>query len=69
MTTQNWVNIGLLPDGTKPLPAPVLSYNQWDSVALISQQVAKLLFFKIILSTLHPHLPGANELIIMLQSL
>ena len=32
-----WVNIGLgnglLPDGTKPLPEPMLTY-QWGSVAL-----------------------------------
>ena len=30
-----WVNIGsgngLLPNGTKPLPEPMLTYNQWDS--------------------------------------
>ena len=73
MTTQNWVNIGsgngLLPDDTMPLPVPMLTYHQWDSMAKISQQVTKLIFFKfglkIILSTLHPHLPGANELIIM----
>ena len=33
-----WVNSGsgngLLPDGTKPLPEPMLTYHQWDSVAL-----------------------------------
>ena len=34
MATQNWVNRGsgngLLPDGTKPLPEPMLTYNQSD---------------------------------------
>ena len=34
------VNIGsgndLLPDGTKPLPEPLLTYQQWDPVAFIS---------------------------------
>ena len=32
MATENWVNIGsgngLLPDGTKPLPEPMLTYHQ-----------------------------------------
>ena len=32
MATENWVNIGsgngLLPDGTKPLPQPMLTYHQ-----------------------------------------
>ena len=32
ITSENWVNIGsgngLLPDGTKPLPEPVLTYHQ-----------------------------------------
>ena len=34
-----WVNIGsgngLLPDGTKPLPEPMLTYHQWGLVAFI----------------------------------
>ena len=33
MATEIWVNIGsgngLLPDGTKPLPEPMLTYHQW----------------------------------------
>ena len=33
MATEVWVNIGsgngLLPDGTKPLPEPMLTYHQW----------------------------------------
>ena len=33
MATEIWVNIGLgnglLPDGTKPLPEPMLAYHQW----------------------------------------
>ena len=38
MVTQNWVNIGsgnvLLPDGTKLLPKPVLTYHQWSPVTI-----------------------------------
>ena len=37
MATQIWVNIasgnGLLPDGTKPLPEPMLTYHQEGPVA------------------------------------
>ena len=37
--TRNWVNIGsgngLLPDGTKPLPEPMLTYHQYGPVAFI----------------------------------
>ena len=37
METQNWINIGsgngLLPDGTKPLPEPMLTYQEWSPVA------------------------------------
>ena len=33
---QIWINIGsgdgLLPDGTKPLPEPMLTYHQWGDV-------------------------------------
>ena len=39
MATYIWVNIvsgnGLLPDGTKPQPEPVLTFHQWGPVALI----------------------------------
>ena len=38
MVTEIWINIGsgngLLPDGTKPLPESMLTYNQWGIVAL-----------------------------------
>ena len=37
VTSWNLVNIGLgdglLPDGTKPLPEPILINRQWESVA------------------------------------
>ena len=37
MATEIYVNIGtgngLLPDGTKPLPEPMLTYDQWGVVA------------------------------------
>ena len=43
MVTLIWVNIGsgngLLPDGTKPLPEPMLTYHQWGNVA--EQKVLK----------------------------
>ena len=29
MATEIWVNIGLLSDGTKPLPEPMLTYIQY----------------------------------------
>ena len=29
---------GLVPDGTKPLPEPMLTYNSWDSVAFTSEK-------------------------------
>ena len=29
---------GLLPDGTKPLPEPMLTYHQWGSVAFTWEQ-------------------------------
>ena len=42
MVTQIWVNIGsgngLLPDGTKPLPEPMLTYHQRSSLAFTFEQ-------------------------------
>ena len=42
MATEIWVNIGsgngLLPDGTKPLPEPVLTDHQWSPVTFILGQ-------------------------------
>ena len=42
MATQIWVNIGsgngVLPDCTKPLPDPMLTYHQWGSVAYTREQ-------------------------------
>ena len=42
MATEIWVNIGsgngLLPDGTKPLPEPMLTDHQWSSVTFIVGQ-------------------------------
>ena len=39
MATEIWFKIGsgngLLPDGTKPLPEPMLTYHQWSPVNLI----------------------------------
>ena len=43
-----WVNIGsgngLLPDCTKPLPEPMLTYHQWGSLAIIWGQFDKTYF-------------------------
>ena len=45
MATEIWVNIGsgngLLPDGTKPLPEPMLTDHQWSPVKFISGQFHK----------------------------
>ena len=42
MATEIWVNIGsgngLLPDGTKPLPEPMLTYHHWSLVAFTWEQ-------------------------------
>ena len=39
MATEIWVSIGsgngLLPDGTKPLPEPMLTYYKYGQVTLI----------------------------------
>ena len=54
---------GLLPDGTKPLPEPMLSYDAFCGIYLsaISQEVLNLI--RIMCSeTRLPYLPGANEL-------
>ena len=79
MTQQLWINIGLrnglLPDGTKPLPKPLLNSYIWlvkcsgIHVRSILEQVIKLLFcaksLKITRLKSLPHLPGANELTIV----
>ena len=45
MATEIWVNIGsgngLLPDGTKPLPEPMLTDHQWSPVTFIWGQFHK----------------------------
>ena len=42
MATQMWVNTGsgngLVPDGTEPLPEPMLTSHQWGAVAFIWEQ-------------------------------
>ena len=73
--TYIWVNIGssngLLPDGTKPLPEPMLTYHQWSFVVFTLQQFTASAWheisvhgmsLKIIILKLRPHPPGANEL-------
>ena len=47
MVTKIWVNIGsgngLVPDGTKPLPEPMLTNHQWGiHMIVISQEMLKI---------------------------
>ena len=72
MVTELWVNIGsgngLLPDGTKPLPEPMLTDHQRSPVTsiLISQEMPQPSTAKIHLNItylkFHSNFPGANEL-------
>ena len=74
MATEIWVNIGsgngLLPDGTKPLPEPMLSDHQLNPLDIhiraISQQMPQPSITKIRLKITYPkfqsNFPGANEL-------
>ena len=74
MATEIWVNIGsgngLLPDGTKPLPEPMLTDNQWSPsdihMKAISQEMPQppvtKIHLKITYLNLHSNFPGANEL-------
>ena len=74
MATQTWVNIGsgngLLPDGTKPLPEPILTNHKWGLVAFTWEQfhrkcpryLSLIWVWKIANSRFQLQLPGANEL-------
>ena len=73
MVTEIWVNIGsgngLLPDGTKPLPEPILTDHQQSPVTFILGQFNKRHLnhqslksvWKLCLE-FHSNFPGANEL-------
>ena len=72
MATGIWVNIGsgngLLPDGTKPLPEPTLTYHHWGFVSFtILHEMHKIFVFdihlKITNKKLQPHPLEVNELI------
>ena len=75
MTTEIWVNIGsgngLLPDGTKPLPEPMLTYHQGGQVTItlrtilleIHQPSITKITLKITYLKFHKNNPGANEFI------
>ena len=74
MATWIWVKIGsgngLLPDGIKSLPEPMLTNHQWDLVAFSQGQFHRKWSryispydFEIIILRLLPHLPAANEII------
>ena len=75
MATEIWVNTGsgngLLPDGTKPLPEPMLTDHQWSPVKFIwaggiSQEIPQPLITKISMKITYlkflSNLPRANEL-------
>ena len=74
MATEIWVNIGsgngLLPDDTKPLPEPMMTY-QWSFVhpTTILQAAPEIsdhgMSLKIIILKLQSHLPGASELMVV----
>ena len=74
--TRDWVNIGsgngLLPDGTKPLPEPMLTYHQLSPLAFIRGRALSWEDLKIPNSKTrlkipflesHSDFPGANGLI------
>ena len=75
MATEIWVNIGsgngLIPDGTKPLPEPMLTDEQWSPVTFnfIAGQFHKRclnhqsnLFENYMSENISSKFPGANEL-------
>ena len=53
---------GLLPDGTKPFPEPILIYHQWERMAFTWGQFHRNDIFDMILKMIHlrlqPHLSG-----------
>ena len=70
-STRKLTHWGLVtPDGTKPLPEPMLTDHHWDLVVFtlraISQKMLKISVLDMSLiithSRLHPHLPWASEL-------
>ena len=77
MTTENWVNIGsgkrLLPDGTEPLPDPLLTYYQLGPLTFIwekcnmSQPSINTFCFKITYPKFHWNFPGTNELMSLID--
>ena len=73
MAREIWVNIGsgngLLPDGTKPLPEPMLTDHQWSPVIFILGQFQEMtqpsitkIRLKITYLKFHSNIPGVNEL-------
>ena len=65
MATEIWVNIGtgngLLPDGTKPLPEPILTFHNLSPVPQpsITKNRLKITYLKF-----HSNFSGVNELMI-----
>ena len=75
MVTEIWINIGsgngLLPDGTKPLPEPMLTDHQLSPVTFIFREISQempqpsiaKICLKITYLNFHSNFPGVNELI------
>ena len=75
MVTEIWVNFGsgngLLPDGTKPLPEPMLTDHHLKSSDIHSRAISQempqpsitKIHWKITYLKFHSNFPGANELI------
>ena len=75
LTWKTLVNIGsdngLLPDGTKPLSEPMLTYHHRYYMALTWEQLQKMCLIHNISSEFTPlksllHLPGSNELFLIM---
>ena len=76
MATEIWVNIGsgngLLPDGTKPLPEPMLTdhhlktsdIHSWAISLEMSQPSITKICLKIAYLKFHLIFPGANEFLV-----
>ena len=68
MTTDMWFNIGLgngglMADGTKPFPEPMLTYYQLGSGYIHLMTISREITLKTIYLQFHSNLTGANGLI------
>ena len=75
MVAEIWVNIvsdsGLLPNGTKPLPEPMLTDHLWSLVTFILGKFHKRCLSHQSLKSIlkfHSNFPSANELILLAKT-